>query len=232
VEKYAAAQNIARETMRDLYDFIQVGMSEKEIYDQAIALMTRKGSNSWWYHGLGALVLLGERSVVSVSGTQYIPSKDHCVSEDDVVTIDLAPTLDGYWGDYARMIFVENGRVVEEDQLSTELFQEGLAAEWTLHAKLCAMADLDLTYEDVFYQLNQEITQLGFENLDFHGNLGHSIEFDQANRIYIEKGNQTTFRESGKPFTLEPHIRKLGGTVGFKREDIYYFNETGALQRL
>ena len=232
MEKYSAAQNIARETIRDLKDIIRVGMSEKEIYDQAIALMTQKGSNGWWYHGLGALVLLGERSCVSVSGTQYVPSEDHIVSEDDLVTIDLAPTLDGYWGDYARMIFVENGRVVAEEHLTNALFQEGLSAEWVLHAKLCAMADLDLTYEDVYDQLNQEITNLGFENLDFHGNLGHSIEFDQADRIYIEQGNRTTFRESGKPFTLEPHIRKLGGSLGFKREDIYYFDEKGSLRRL
>jgi len=232
MENYVKAQNIARETMHALHGFITVGMNEKQIYEEAIALMTQKGSNGWWYHGLGALVLLGSRSIESVSGTQYQPSEDNRVAENDIITIDLAPTLDGYWGDYARTIFVEGGEVAREDQPGNQEFQLGLAAEQAIHAKLMAIASPVMTFETLFWELNAEIKTLGFENLDFHGNLGHSIEFDEADRIYIEEGNQVTFAECGKPFTLEPHIRKMGGVFGYKREDIYYFDEDSVLKRL
>ncbi len=80
--------------------------------------------------------------------------------------------------------------------------------------------DPDMTYEAVFEVLGAEIQKLGFRNLDFKGNLGHSIEIDQADRVYLEKGNRLTLRQVGKPFTLEPHIANCAD-YGFKRENIY-----------
>lgn len=232
MEFYVKSQNIARETMQDLYGFIKVGMSEVQIFDKAIELMTQKGSNSWWYHGLGAMVLLGPRSTESISGTKYQPSSENLVCDDDVITIDLAPTVDGYWGDYARTIFVEDGSVVADKHPKTNEFKSGLNAELTLHDRMMESITPDMTYEALFWKLNADIVDLGFENLDFHGNLGHSVEFDQAVRIYIEGGNRVTFSECGKPFTFEPHIRKVDGRFGFKREDIYYFDEDGIVKRL
>lgn len=223
------AQNIAKETISELHTFIQVGMSEKEIMEQAVALMTKKGSNGWWYHGLGALVLLGKRSTESMSGRDYAASPDNRVAETDIITIDLAPTVDGFWGDYARTIFVEGGKVAEEDKPQSALFRQGLDAELFLHQKLLEYAVPDMTYEDLFFRLNDEITQLGCENLDIHGNLGHSVALDQADRIYIERGSTRSLKEVGQPFTFEPHIRLAGGAIGFKREDIYYFDAAGNL---
>jgi Xaa-Pro aminopeptidase len=230
--KNKIAQNIARETMSELHDFIKTGMSEKEIESKALALMTEKGSTSWWYHGIGALVLLGKRSIESMSGRDFFASEKNLVLENDVITIDLAPTVDTSWGDYARTIFIEKGIVAKEDHPKTALFQKGLKAELFLHSKLFEVATPDTTYEGLFKMLNGEITKLGFENLDVHGNLGHSIEIEQSNRVYIEEGSNRSFEEIGKPFTLEPHIRLVGGAIGFKREDIYYFDEHGALKRL
>jgi Xaa-Pro aminopeptidase len=226
------AQNIARETMRELHDFIKVGMSEKTIEEKALELMTEKGSNSWWYHGIGALVLLGKRSIESMSGHDCYSSEENCVAQNDVITIDIAPTVDGFWGDYARTIFMENGIVAPEDAPSDPLFRQGLDAEFYLHDKLKEIATPEMTYEALFLALNAEIIDLGFENLDIHGNLGHSIEMDQKDRVYIERGNKRSFKDVGKPFTLEPHIRLKGGAVGFKRENIYYFDEEGVLQVL
>jgi len=232
VDKNKIAQDIARETISELHRFVKVGMSEKDIENKAMELMTQKGSNGWWYHGIGALVLLGKRSIQSMSGRDFFASEDNRVAENDVITIDLAPTVDRYWGDYARTLFVENGRVANEDQPTTPLLRQGLDAEFYLHQKLLVIAAPDMTYEQLFFQLNAEIARLGFENLDVHGNLGHSVEFDQADRIYIERGVTRTFAQVGKAFTLEPHIRIPGSPFGFKREDIYYFDGDGRLRRL
>ena len=227
-----AAQNIARETMSELHNFVKVGMSEKVIKQKAEELMTAKGSNSWWYHGIGAVVLLGKRSVESMSGHDYFASNENTVAENDIVTIDVGPTVDGFWGDYARMLFVEDGTVAAEDQPQNPLFRKGLEAEFHLHKKMIELLTPETTYEELFRKLNEEIIAIGFENLDFHGNLGHSIEMDQKDRVYIEKGNNLSFIEVGKPFTLEPHIRLRGGSIGFKRENIYYFDDTGKVQVL
>ncbi len=232
MENNRIAQDIARKTMHELHRFIKVGMSEKIIAEKCKQLMEEMGSNSWWYHGVPAMVLLGNRSTLSISGRQYQPLDDNCVSETDVVTIDLAPTVDGYWGDYARTIFIEEGVVAGDDSPKLPAFQEGLAAEYYLHAKLIEMAVPEMAYEELYHELNREINALGFENLDFHGNLGHSVEFIESDRVYIEQGVKATFAEVGRAFTLEPHIRLKGSKYGFKREDIYYFDEMGKLVRL
>jgi Xaa-Pro aminopeptidase len=232
VNKNKIAQDIARETISELHEYIEVGMSEKVIEKKALDLMTKKGSNSWWYHGIGACVLLGKRSILSMSGRELFASDENKISENDVVTIDLAPTVDGFWGDYARTLFVEDGIVAKEDSPKLPLFCKGLEAELHLHNKLIEYATPEMTYEQLFFKLHKEITDLGFENLDFHGNLGHSIEFDKDDRVYIERGSIASFVKVGKPFTLEPHIRLSGGLFGFKRENIYYFDDNGILQVL
>ncbi|MAS86952.1 MAG: hypothetical protein CMH30_03095, partial [Micavibrio sp.] len=49
-----------------------------------------------------------------------------------------------------------------------------------------------------------------------------SIEKDINSRSYIEKNNNIKLEEV-TIFTFEPHIAKERGHWGFKRENIYYF---------
>ena len=67
-------------------------------------------------------------------------------------------------------------------------------------------------------------------NLDFLGNLGHSIEKNKNDRIYTEKGNQKRLSDVTM-FTFEPHISIPDSRYGYKKEDIYYF-ANGKLMRL
>lgn len=70
----------------------------------------------------------------------------------------------------------------------------------------------------------------GFINLDFMGNLGHSIVRKKDDRIYIEKGNAAKLGDV-EFFTFEPHISRPDSVFGYKKENIYYF-ENGALTEL
>jgi hypothetical protein len=76
-----------------------------------------------------------------------------------------------------------------------------------------------------------KIESAGFLNLDFHGNLGHSIESNMEDRCFIEDGNTRRLGEIAL-FTFEPHIRFIEGKWGFKHENIYYFNPSGHLEEL
>ena len=223
-EKNALPQQIAREAISEMHGIIRVGMSEKEIADTICEIMTKKGSQYWWYHGVGALVFLGKRTRLSMSAREYVPDPDNWVAENDIITIDCSPTVDRYWGDYTRTIFVEDGIVAPEDRPSQEANLGGLNAELAIHRALVEKCDPGMTYEEIFYKLNGIIRDLGFVNLDYHGNLGHSKEFDEWDRYYLEKGSTKTVREVGKPFTLEPHIALPEKGHGFKRENIYYID--------
>ncbi len=92
-----------------------------------------------------------------------------------------------------------------------------------LHLELLSVATPETTFEELYSHTNEFITANGYINLDFMGNLGHSIVTDKNDRIYIEKGNKAPLG-SVKCFTFEPHIAVSGSKYGFKKENIYYFD--------
>lgn len=218
------AQQIARETLDELAGVICAGMNEAQIERLVCERMIQKGSGPFWYHGVGALVLLGKRSLLSLSARNYAPDPNNRLEKRDIVTIDCSPTFEGEWGDYTRTFFLEDGKVACEEEVRDPQFRQGLDAELELHRMLKEELSADMSYEEVYLRLSERIRELGFINLDFHGNLGHSIETDEKKRICLEAGNKKTFRSYGKPFTLEPHICLQGGSFGYKRENIYYID--------
>ena len=224
LEKNRKAQNIAKETLEELKSFLKAGMSEKDIEELVSNMMIEKGSGEFWYHGLGALVLIGDRSTISISARNYIPEENNRLKDNDILSIDCSPTYDNQWGDYARTFFIENGRVVSYEKLENTDFKKGIDAEIQLHKMLIEELTVDMTYEEAYLLLSEKIKELGYINLDFHGNLGHSIEEDEKDRICLELGNKKTFREYGKPFTLEPHIALVNSNYGYKMENIYYID--------
>lgn len=219
ISRYQHIQNIALKTLVDIRPFIYAGATEKSIAENCVKLLEAAGIKDCWYHNVPAFVLAGDRSTLSISGRQYEPSEIP-IREQDVVTIDLSPEQDGYWGDCARTYIIENGAVTEAPN-DSELI-EGINTEKALHAFMQEIVTPSLTMHELYDKANAKIKELGYENLDFQGNLGHSIEKHIDQRKYIESDNQTKLGDVPL-FTFEPHIRKKGGKWGFKRENIYYF---------
>ena len=102
--------------------------------------------------------------------------------------------------------------------------------EQKLHRELYDFVTAETTFEELFYHMNKRIIDQGYVNLDFLGNLGHSIEKRSEDRIYIEKGNQKKLREVSC-FTFEPHISRENSRYGYKWENIYYL-ENGKLKKV
>lgn len=102
--------------------------------------------------------------------------------------------------------------------------------EKKLHERMMEIASQNMTFEELYYQMNDYIRKEGYINLDFMGNLGHSIVRRKEDRIYIEKGNRTKLGEV-QLFTFEPHISVSESKYGFKRENIYYFDK-GVIKEL
>jgi Xaa-Pro aminopeptidase len=226
--QYTYVQSIAKATISELQEIIKEGISEIEIVYSAEEIMRNKGIHSFWYHGVGAFVHVGKRTTISESGKDYKPSSDTLIGRNDIVTIDLSPEINTYWGDYARTLIVVDGNVIEEDILSNTKneyaleFSRGIIAEKELHKVFIDFVRPDMTFEEVYIYMNEVIQQLGYINLDFSGNLGHTIEFNKDHRRYFESGNKMKLSEASL-FTFEPHIKYRNGEYGFKRENIYYF---------
>ena len=221
---HRSVQSIARLVLAEIPTHITAQDTEASIAMQAVELMTFHGIHATWYYDCPAFVLLGSRSQLSISGRDYVPS-DELVGEFNLVTIDLSPSQGEIWGDCARTFCIENGRVTNAP-MSPE-FQRGLRVEQILHAELREIAHPEMTCAALFDWANVRIKALGFRNLDFLGNVGHSITTRREERCFIEQGQQKCLGDL-LCFTFEPHIAS-DDRWGFKHEEIYAFDADGLL---
>ena len=228
-QSYSRIQLAAKQTIEYIKKIIKPGMNLLEIRKLCEEKLLELGADSFWYWDVGAFVFAGDETTVSVSGKQYVTS-DRVIGNNDIITIDLSPQAGNIWGDYARTIIVENGKVVEEIGLiENPEWKSGLQMEEKLHIELLRFATKETTCEELYYHMNKYIVENGFLNLDFMGNLGHSIVKTKGDRVYIEKGNVTKLGDV-KYFTFEPHISFPDSKYGYKKENIYYFDENGLME--
>ena len=228
LNEHSAIQKAAKSVLSRLADSFVPEDSEHTISLRAVELLREYGIEETWYYDCPALVLLGSRSCLSVSGREYKPNSE-AIGQHNVITVDLSPLRNNVWGDCARTFYFENGRCTLAPQTSE--FKRGFEVLLLLHEAVKTFAKPEMTFEDLFEFGNAEIKRHGFENLDFAGNLGHSIVSRRDDRCYVERGNKKLLREVPL-FTFEPHVRISGGAWGFKHEDIYCFTETGTLNAL
>ncbi len=215
-------QTIAKQTIKYIKSNISVGQSLAEIRKLCEDRMLELGADSFWYYNIGAFVFSGNETTVSISGRKYnTPNK--VIENNDIITIDLSPQYRHIWGDYARTIVVENGAVVDKIcKIQNNEWRTGLLFENRLHEELIDFVTSKTTFEELYFYMNDYITENGYVNLDFNNNLGHSIAKYKIQRIYIEKGNKKKL-SSVDYFTFEPHIGKVNSYYGFKKENIYKF---------
>lgn len=112
-------------------------------------------------------------------------------------------------------------RIPSGTMISELLFSRGMRR---------SIVNPEMTFEELYVQMNEFILEEGFINLDFLGNFGHSIVRRREDRVYIEKGNHAKLSDVDY-FTFEPHISVRGSRYGYKRENIYFFDQ-GILKEL
>lgn len=183
---YQEVQQIAKTTIEYAKNCIKSGMSLIDVRKICEDKMLELGADSFWYWDVGAFVFAGDETAVSVSGREY-ETCDRVIAENDIITIDLSPQCGNIWGDYARTLIVQNGVVVEMDEVINQEWKDALLMEERLHEELCDFVTPQTTFEELYYHMNHLIRENGYINLDFMGNLGHSIVRQKGERIYISK---------------------------------------------
>ncbi|WP_137937357.1 M24 family metallopeptidase [Chitinivorax sp. B] len=228
VDAYRAVQVRAKSVPLQLVNQITPDDTESSIVTKAETLLAAVGLTETWYYQCPVLVLLGSRSCRSESGRTYIPAREP-VGDTNVITVDLSPSAGRVWGDCARTIFMEQGRPTLEP--ATSEFQHGMAMLRRLHQAMQRFVEPNTQFGELYEYANHQIMAAGYENLDFLGNVGHSIATRREERLFIEAHNSARLDEAPF-FTFEPHIRRVGGKWGFKYENIYYFDQHGQATEL
>ena len=228
--EYSRVQKIAKDTIEYIKEEIKPGMLLSHVRNLCEEKMLELGADSFWYWDVGAFIFSGDETTISVSGKEYFTS-NRVIDSNDIITIDLSPQIGDTWGDHARTIIIENGNVVKSiSEIKNDEWRNGLIMETKLHERMKEIVSPNMTFEELYYQMNEYIKEEGYINLDFMGNLGHSIVRKKDDRVYIEKGNNTKLGDINY-FTFEPHISIEGSKYGYKKEDIYYF-DNGVLRKL
>ncbi len=223
LEQHKYVQSIAKLVHAQLVSFITPEATESTIVKKAIEILAEFGVTETWYHDVPAFVLLGSRSCLSISGRDYFPENEK-VGQTNFITIDLSPKIGEVWGDCARSIAVENGRPTLSPK--QQEFLNGFAIEKALHAEMINFVRPQTKFCELYEFSNTRIKHYGYENLDFLGNVGHSIESRASDRRFVDSRCKESLGDVGL-FTFEPHIRKCGSKWGFKHEEIYYFDQDG-----
>lgn len=199
--EYSQVQDIAKKTIEFIKNNIHAGMTLLEVRRLCETKMIELGADSFWYWDVGAFVFAGDETTLSVSGKEYTTS-ERIIAENDIITIDLSPQNGDTWGDYARTIIIENGKVVERDNVSNAEWKNGLLMEEYLHEEMCKFVTPKTTFEELYYYING----------------------------MIKKGNQLSLGDVNY-FTFEPHISVPNSKYGYKRDNIYYF-DNGIIKEL
>ncbi|CAM3144328.1 MULTISPECIES: M24 family metallopeptidase [Pseudomonas] len=221
-------QTAAKRVLQRLIASITPDSTESSIARNAAQLLTEAGYPDTWYYDCPAFVLLGSRSLLSVSGRDYRPAEEP-VGTHNLITVDLSPRSGSLWGDCARSFYMEEG-VCRAVPIGVE-FSRGHATERELHERMRRFVRPETTFNALYEFANDLIETAGFENLDFAANVGHSLCERRDQRLYIEAGNHRRLDEVAC-FTFEPHVRERGGRWGYKHENIYFFDSEGQAREL
>ncbi|MBQ4093633.1 MAG: M24 family metallopeptidase, partial [Oscillospiraceae bacterium] len=140
------AQDIARAEMESLKNYLRAGLTREEIHAFAEQDMLAMGSEGWWIHNDPALVLFGPLTTYSAREDAGSRFDGKVVLENDIVTVDVAPTVDGGWGDICRAFFLQDGVVTDWQQLRNDHWREGMEFELELHREAVAFVDETTTF--------------------------------------------------------------------------------------
>ncbi len=222
LKRYEQAQALARDSLAAIAGCIRPGATEASLLADCRRLMDERGATGYWWFGVPAVVLAGPRLRDSVEGDVFEPAETP-IGPDDMVTIDVAPEIDGIWGDCARSFFLKGGVLVTAEEAGPEQ-AEGMAAEAALHRHLLEVARPEMTFQELHAEMDAQVRALGFENLDFLANYGHNIGADLHARAFIDA--TCALRLDSVPmFTFEPHISRPGSRLAFKYEEVYRFED-------
>lgn len=228
IAEHREVQSAAKQVLAKLASQICATDTEDSIARTAYRGLCDLGFSDTWYYQCPVFVLSGSRSCLSISGRDYVPARD-AIGQFNLVTVDLSPMRSGRWGDCARSFYVESGKVTPEPL--TREFASGKQLLESLHAAMRRTVHPTMKFHELFDWANRYIAACGFENLDFLGNVGHSLATRREDRQYIEAGNTCSLGDVPF-FTFEPHVRQAGRRWGFKHENVFFFNQAGVLEEL
>ncbi len=208
VAKMRQAARIAQDALTAALNGIRPGMSEREIANELVVQLLRKGSTPTL--PFQPIVALGENS----ANPHAVPT-DRKLTDGDLLLIDWGASYQDYFSDITRTFTF--GAVDPELLKIGEIVQQANQAGRSAGKPGIDAGAVDSAARAV-------ITQAGYGEAFFH-RTGHGLGMEAHEAPYIYAGNNLLLAE-GMTFTVEPGIY-LAGRGGVRIEDDVVVTESG-----
>jgi Xaa-Pro aminopeptidase len=206
VDAIARACALTDACLAHLIDFVQAGMTEREVAWEIESYFRANGAEGLAFE---PIVLAGPRAAMP-----HGRPSDATVERGNVLLIDFGCAVDGYRSDMTRTGFV--GEVPDEVRRHHDAVREAQAA--AINA-----LRVGVNGQEVDAIARRRIEADGVEPYG-HG-LGHGIGLETHEPPRLRKTEPATL-ESGMVFSVEPGIY-LPGVTGVRIEDIVALEESG-----
>jgi Xaa-Pro dipeptidase len=202
------AVQISEQALRQTFDAIQVGMSERDIAHLLEANLQACGSDE-----------LAFKTIVHGGGNTALPHcgpLDYQVQAGDPLIFDFGGMYQGYCADITRVVFLGE---------PSRQFQEFYQVVQHANEQARAAAKPGVTAESLDITTKQIFADAGYARLVRH-RTGHGLGLDIHEAPYISQGSQEAL-QPGMVFTIEPGIYELG-CIGVRIEDDVLITENGS----
>ena len=201
IERVRKSAHLAAQTLDYLGSFIKEGVSTQKINDLAHQFIVDHGAYSATlnYQGYKKSICTSINDVVC----HGVPSVKVVLKEGDIMNVDVAVIIDGFYGDTSRMFMIE--------PVSNEARQLVLETKNALSLAIKELAPDKYLNDCVGKIIEPYIKKFGYSSV--RGLTGHGvgIEFHEDPSVFhFDLGFQDILLRPGMIFTIEPMINQSG----------------------
>ncbi|MCL2513556.1 MAG: aminopeptidase P family protein [Oscillospiraceae bacterium] len=205
------AQEIAETAFFHILDYIETGMTEKEIAIELEYFMFKNGAEKISF---GTIAVSGVNSAFP-HGTPT----DKKIEKGDFLTLDFGAVVNGYHSDMTRTVAVGEPGGEKKEIYSLVLKAQEAALEGLKEGLSCKEADA---------RARNIIAEAGYGENFGHGT-GHGVGLEvHESPTVSSKSEETEILEEGNVITVEPGIY-LPGKFGVRIEDMAVIKDDGYL---
>jgi Xaa-Pro dipeptidase len=188
------AIHISEKSLAQLMDWVQVGMTEKQIAHKLAELQASNGAQG---EAFESIVLVAERSALPHGNPG-----EHVLKENDILLVDFGCKINEYPSDITRTFVI--GTPSDEFKKIHDTVCRANAAARAISKPGVSWGDVDKAARDV-------IVAAGYGEYFTH-RTGHGLGMDGHELPQISSG-ETTQLEEGMVFTIEPgiYVPHIGG---------------------
>ncbi|HEY8870228.1 MAG TPA: M24 family metallopeptidase [Candidatus Limnocylindrales bacterium] len=191
-----------------------VGRTEAEVAREVLDRLLTEG------HDLAEFAIVGSGPN---SASPHHEASDRVIEAGEPIVLDIGGTLDGYWSDTTRTLWVTGG---DPDRRPDADFLEIFGLVRDANAAATATARPGVACEEIDAAARRLIVAGGYGDAFIH-RTGHGIGLEVHEEPYIVAGNREPLRE-GVAFSVEPGIY-LAGRFGARIEDIVVCGRDGPI---